>query len=573
MDSSQIFITDIPAIGQLYVGSYNMGLVALSIVIAVVVSYTALVVVQLARRVDNAKRGHFLLTLGGATLGLGVWSMHFIGMLGFAIPCGITYNPYTTALSMLPGVLAGIFSLHLISKNSDSWSSLLIGGVLFGGGIGVMHYWGMAAMQMEAFLRYDLKLFLLSIVVAVVLAVISLWVRFGIVKLLPAIENYAIFISSLVMGSAVSGMHYTAMEAAYFLKGDVSNIPASGFDPTNLAIAITGVTGLIVGVVLLVVYSQFTRQIAGINEKLQNANNILKFQKIALDHHAIVSIADVEGNITYVNDKFVDSIGYSRDELLGKNHRVIKSQEHSEKFYNNLWQTITQGEIWQGEIKNRAKNGKEMWMHSTIVPFIDEQTKRPYQYISISTDVTGIKEVEDALARMSKVFQDASDPMIIEDLNGKITDMNREAQRAYGWTKEELIGQSIKTFVPENRYEQVAKLQSLCLSGKEVRGVEAAFLTKGGKQIDVLLTLSLLRSDSGEPMGIATYAVDFSARKQAEDALQEKYQDLARFRKLAIGRELQMIELKKEVNHHLQQQGLQDRYKIVAGKKSDSTTT
>jgi PAS domain S-box-containing protein len=566
MGNPLAFITQIPAVSQLYIGSYNMGLVALSIVIAVVVSYTALLVVHLAGRVDNKKRRFFLLTLGGATLGFGVWSMHFIGMLGFWVPCGITYNPYITAFSMLPGVLAGIFCLHLISKKSDSWRTLLVGGVLFGGGIGVMHYSGMAAMQMDAFLRYDLKLFLLSIVVAVVLAVLSLWVRYGIIKLLPGVEQYALLISSVVMGSAVSGMHYTAMSAAYFLKGDVTNSSASGFDPTNMAIAITGVTGLIVGVVLLVVFSQFSRQIEGINEKLRSANNVLKFQKIALDHHAIVSIADIDGNITYVNDKFVEYSGYSQDELLGNNHRIIKSQEHPADFYSNLWQTISQGEIWQGEIKNTTKNGNSMWMRSTIVPFIDEKTKKPYQYISIRTDITGIKEAESALARMSKVFQDASDPMIIEDLNGKITNMNREAQRIYGWKKEELVGQSIKTLVPQDRHEQADKLLSLSLIGKEVRGIESCLLTKDGTEIQVLLTLSLLRSDTGEAMGVATYAADFSARKQAEDTLQEKYQDLARFRKLAIGRELQMIELKKEVNHFLQMQGKKDRYTIVVGK-------
>ncbi|MBF0193457.1 MAG: PAS domain S-box protein [Magnetococcales bacterium] len=561
------FITQIPATSQLYIGSHNVGLVALSIVIAVIVSYTALLVVQLAGRVDNEKRRFFLVTLGGATLGMGVWSMHFIGMLGFSVPCGITYNPYITALSMLPGVFAGIFSLHLISKQSDSWRTLLFGGVLFGGGIGVMHYSGMAAMQMDAFLRYDLKLFLLSIVVAVVLAVLSLWVRYGIIKLLPGIEQYALLISAVVMGSAVSGMHYTAMSAAYFLKGDVTSTAVSGFDPTNMAITITGVTGLIVGVVLLVVYSQFSHQIERINEQLRSANNILKFQKIALDHHAIVSIADVEGNITYLNDKFVESIGYSRDELLGNNHRMIKSQHHSIEFYNNLWQAISKGEIWQGEIKNSTKEGKPLWLRSTIVPFIDDKTKKPYQYISMSTDITGIKEAEAALAQMSKVFRDASDPMIIEDLNGKITNINREAERVFGWKKEELLGQTIKALLPVSRHEQADKLLASCLVGKEIRGVESSLLTKNGNKIQVLLTLSLLRSDTGEAMGVATYAADFSARKQAEDELQEKYEDLARFRKLAIGRELQMIELKKEVNQYLQQQGKKNRYKIVVDNK------
>jgi len=194
------FLVEIPETSQLYLGSYNTGLVILSVAIAIIVSYAALVVAQLAGKVDNQRRRYLLLTMGGATLGLGVWSMHFIGMLGFTIPCGISYDPWITVLSMLPGVLAGIFSLHLISRQNENIKVLLAGGIIFGGGIGTMHYSGMAAMQMDAFLRYDPKLFALSILVAVVLAVLSLWVRFGIIRLFPVIKKYALLVSAGVMG-------------------------------------------------------------------------------------------------------------------------------------------------------------------------------------------------------------------------------------------------------------------------------------------------------------------------------------------------------------------------------------
>jgi len=561
------FLVEIPETSQLYLGSYNTGLVILSVAIAIIVSYAALVVAQLAGRVDNERRRYLLLTMGGATLGLGVWSMHFIGMLGFTIPCGISYDPWITVLSMLPGVLAGIFSLHLISRQNENIKVLLAGGIIFGGGIGTMHYSGMAAMQMDAFLRYDPKLFALSILVAVVLAVLSLWVRFGIIRLFPVIKKYALLVSAVVMGAAVSGMHYVAMGAAYFLIGDVSNAAKSGFDPTMLAIIITGVTGVVVSIVLLIVFSQFSKQIEQINTKLKDANHALKYQKIALDYHAIVSITDVAGNITYVNDKFIESSGYSREELLGKNHRIIKSNEHSDAFYKKLWQTVSKGDIWQGEINNLSKDGTSSWLRSTIVPFVDEVTGKPYQYIAIRTDITKIKETQTALARMSTVFQDAADPMIIEDLNGIVTNMNYEAERAYGWKKEELIGLSINTLIPVKFHERTDKLFSQCLSGKDVRGVEDVRISKDGAELQVLLTMSLLRDENGKAIAIASYAADISDRKQMEYVLQEKYDDLERFRQMAIGRELKMIELKKEINQHLQEQGRNAKYEIVAIKE------
>jgi len=561
------FLVEIPETSQLYLGSYNTGLVILSVAIAIIVSYAALVVAQLAGKVDNQRRRYLLLTMGGATLGLGVWSMHFIGMLGFTIPCGISYDPWITVLSMLPGVLAGIFSLHLISRQNENIKVLLAGGIIFGGGIGTMHYSGMAAMQMDAFLRYDPKLFALSILVAVVLAVLSLWVRFGIIRLFPVIKKYALLVSAVVMGAAVSGMHYVAMGAAYFLIGDVSNAAKSGFDPTMLAIIITGVTGVVVSIVLLIVFSQFSKQIEQINTKLKDANHALKYQKIALDYHAIVSITDVAGNITYVNDKFIESSGYSREELLGKNHRIIKSNEHSDAFYKKLWQTVSKGDIWQGEINNLSKDGTSSWLRSTIVPFVDEVTGKPYQYIAIRTDITKIKETQTALARMSTVFQDAADPMIIEDLNGIVTNMNYEAERAYGWKKEELIGLSINTLIPVKFHERTDKLFSQCLSGKDVRGVEDVRISKDGAELQVLLTMSLLRDENGKAIAIASYAADISDRKQMEYVLQEKYDDLERFRQMAIGRELKMIELKKEINQHLQEQGRNAKYEIVAIKE------
>jgi len=190
------FIDVVPDTSLLYTGQYNYGLIFLSVSIAVFASYTALFVAQFAEQTEDRKRHFTLLTLGGVTLGVGVWSMHFIGMLGFSIPCGVRYDPWVTAFSMVPGILAGIFSLHLISRRNKSTRMLLVGGVIFGGGIGLMHYSGMAGMRMDAFLRYEPMLFLLSILVAVLLAVFALWVRFGVIRLFPALEKHALLIAS-----------------------------------------------------------------------------------------------------------------------------------------------------------------------------------------------------------------------------------------------------------------------------------------------------------------------------------------------------------------------------------------
>jgi len=119
----------------------------------------------------------------------------------------------------------------------------------------------------------------------------------------------------------------------------------------------------------------------------------LDFQKYALDEHAIVSITDVNGKITYVNDKLCEISGYSRHELMGKNHRMLKSGEHSTDFYNDLWRTITDGKTWHGELKSLKKDGSYFWANATIVPTLNKHGV-PFQYIAIRTDSTKVKDAE-----------------------------------------------------------------------------------------------------------------------------------------------------------------------------------
>ena len=242
--------------------------------------------------------------------------------------------------------------------------------------------------------------------------------------------------------------------------------------------------------------------------------------KTALDEHAIVATTDPQGKIIYVNDKFCAISGYSRQELLGQDHRMINSGYHPKAFIRDLWTTIGQGRVWHGELKNRAKNGSCYWVDTTIVPFLNEQNK-PRQYVAIRADITERKLAEEASARLVAIVNSSNDAIIGKDLNSIVTSWNIGAEKMFGYTAMEMIGSSITRLIPPDRQQEELQIIERVKNGEIVEHFETLRVAKDGHLIDISVTVSPIKDKTGKIVGASKVARDITERKRAEQHIRE----------------------------------------------------
>jgi len=247
----------------------------------------------------------------------------------------------------------------------------------------------------------------------------------------------------------------------------------------------------------------------------ESAIKELADQKFALDQHAIVAVTDVQGTITYVNEKFCAISQYSKNELIGQNHRILNSGHHSKEFFQQMYHTIGSGQVWHGEIKNRAKDGSMYWVESTIVPFAGADGK-PQQYIAIRTDITECRRTEEMRGRLAAVVESSDDAIISKSLDGTVTAWNFGAEKLFGYSSSEAVGKPIDRLLPPERANEESDILGRIARGERVNHFETVRVRKDGKRVDISATISPIEDSSGAIVGVAKIARDITQRKAAE---------------------------------------------------------
>lgn len=259
-------------------------------------------------------------------------------------------------------------------------------------------------------------------------------------------------------------------------------------------------------------------------QERQLAQQELEYQKYALDEHAIVSITDAQGRILYANQKFCVLSGYSEAELEGQNHRVIKSDEHAAELYSDLWQTISRGDTWHGELKNRSRYGSDYWVSATITPILGEDGQ-PERYISIRTDITAQKVLEQKLEQerrfLDKLANTLGEGVYALDNDGNCIFVNDEASALLGWPKEALTGNRIHDLIHYRRANGEPLPASRCPIKRVNETLEnyhsdqEYFIRQSGAGFPVEVTSVPLIHD-GEAFGSVAVFKDISQRRKDE---------------------------------------------------------
>ena len=260
-----------------------------------------------------------------------------------------------------------------------------------------------------------------------------------------------------------------------------------------------------------------------------------KDYKDALIESSIVAITDQKGIIKYVNDNFCNISKYSTEELIGQDHRIINSGYHPKEFIKELWTTIANGKVWKGELKNKAKDGSIFWVDTTIVPFLDKDNK-PYQYVAIRSDITGIKKGEEELKKTLKEISDykyaldESAIIAITDQKGIITHVNDNFCKISKYSSEELIGQDHRIINSGHHpSEFIKELWTTIANGKVWKG-EIKNKAKDGTVYWVDTTIVPFLNSIGKPYQYVAIRSDITERKKGEEEIKKTLKEISDYK-------------------------------------------
>lgn len=440
---------------------YDYGLVALSFILAVIASFSAL---GLASRIPHISKDRALLWLSGGAvaMGLGIWSMHFVGMLALHLPIPLAYDLNITLASVAIAIVASGIALYLVRNGIRSRQGLYASASLMGLGIAGMHYTGMAAMKMSPAIEYSPSMVLLSIVIAISASLFALRFSFAQSRSAPLLFSQRNFGAALLMGVAIAGMHYTGMAAANFDPASICLASPKGIDTKTLAFLISLITVLIlISTILLLAFdirmaeknALMIKQLQHHNEELKQRAEELAYsmtEQLRKSHERDRMLAtiveqseealittDLDDRITSWNHAASNIFGYTQDEVLGQHISLINPDEERSDCDLGLAEKIN-NEI-HSFIRRQHKNGAIVYVNIQTTALSDTDGQHNGT-IHMLRDVTQRHENHQQLVLWSSVFTNSGEGIVITDSSNRILSVNNTFTLITGYSEDEVVG-------------------------------------------------------------------------------------------------------------------------------------
>lgn len=502
---------------------YNSILVFISIILIYMASYTSFDLFQLVKA--SEKNSRFLFLASTFSLGFGFWVMSFVILMANNIYATATYDIPIATLSMLIGIcFAGMAFYSMLDKENNK-HRIYVSSLFFSFSMLSVFVLGLYSIG-NSVQAENIPAIIISFLLLFSGFCFSVKLSFYPNKNSKINQSIIRPFCSFIITSVCFVSHLILMFGMTPIEYDPSH-----YDDSFIVYVVLFITILILGG--LIGTSTLIREKLAVNDI-----NVRDMQH-ALDESSIVAFTDKNGMITYVNDKFVEISKYSRSELLGQNHRIINSGYHSPEFFKELWKTISSGNIWKGEIRNKAKDGSHYWVDTVIVPFMNKKGE-PYQYVSIRRDISEQKQdqlrIKEMVQEVSdiKFALDQSSIIAFTDKRGIISNVNDKFCRISGYTSEELIGQTHR--IVNSGYHSAAFFEELwnTISTGNVWKGEIRNKAKNGSYYWVDTTIIPFMDKQNKPFKYLAIRNDITEKKRTEEIL-HRQDKLAAVGQLAAG--------------------------------------
>jgi PAS domain S-box-containing protein len=494
-------------------GSYDYRLVVLSVLIAILASYAAL---DLAGRV-TASRGmvQFTWLMGGSfAMGVGIWSMHYIGMLAYSLPVAVHYHWPTVLLSLAAAILASAVALFVVSRKTMGPMSTGVGGLLMGSGIATMHYVGMNAMRLGAMCHYLMWIVVLSVVLAIVISVVALWLTFHL-RAHTKSMGWRKLATAILMGAAIPVMHYTGMAAVTFSVRDKSVDLSHSVEIT--ALGIVGIGGVTFMVLFLAILTSFAdRRFSAQSLELQHERDLLR---ILLDNIPdYIYFKDADHRFVRINKALAVRFGLESPEAaVGRSDAEFFDVSTSARLKADNERILMSGEPFIGELQQFTTSGVARWMAMTKVAVRDACSAKPL-IVGISRDITEWKETMEQLRKSEASFRLLFSAIpyaacVCDRQTLGIVEANTAATLMYGYSPEEFHNMCLNDFLPPSDRERLRSSLETIGDGSFPRG-DWKHLTKDGRVLDVEIALHVI--EFYDRITILCVVQDVSERKRLE---------------------------------------------------------